>query len=300
MHEFKTGSLLVRYLLGEASPEECSDLEAKYLANAELFEELAAAENDLIDAYAAGQLRDPDRRRFEEYFLVTPERRQRVEFAKVLRNHVAEDRRIQEKTELLKFPWPLAALQRWPALAQLGISGLLLAILVWSIWMTARNFRLRSENTQLQAQIADLKTKDKELQQQIAAQADKLKGEGESQEQAQATPSIAVFTLHAGILRGNGASNRVVISAGTQSVRLRLVMDDHTYSKLEASVETANGTKIWHKKDLAVRKGRKMKIDLTVPTKILTNDDYIVNLTTTGPGGSAEPIGSYAFRVVRY
>jgi anti-sigma factor RsiW len=298
MHEFKTDSLLVRYLLGEASPEERSDLEAKYLANADLFEEVIATENDLIDAYAGGQLRDSDRKRFEEYFLGTPERQQRVEFAKALRNHVAEECKIQEKAELLKFSPPQP---RWPALVQLGILSLFLAIVIWSIWMTARNFHLRNENARLQAQITDLLEKNKELQQQMEAyQKDTLKSEGDEQQQAKATPAIAVFTLHAGISRGNSMSNRVIISAETQSVCLQLVMEDHHYSKLDASIETVNGDKIWHKKDLPVRTGRKPRVDLTLPAKILTDDDYIANLTRAGSDGNAEMIGSYAFRVIRH
>src|SRR5947207_2409634 len=100
MHEFNPDSLLVRYLLGEASPEERSHLEARYVTNAELFEELVAAENDLIDAYAGGHLSDSDRRRLEEYFLVTPERRQRVEFAKALLNRfTTEAGEIQRKKD---------------------------------------------------------------------------------------------------------------------------------------------------------------------------------------------------------
>ena len=100
MHEFNPDSLLVHYLLGEASPEERSHLETKYVTNAELFEEIVTAENDLIDAYASGQLPDPDCRRFEENFLVTPERRQRVEFAKALLNRfTTEAGEIQRKKD---------------------------------------------------------------------------------------------------------------------------------------------------------------------------------------------------------
>ena len=299
MHEFKTGSLLVRYLLGEASPEERSGLEAKYLTDADLFEEVVAAENDLIDAYAAGQLFGSDRKRFEEHFLLTAERQQRVEFAKALLNQVTAEPggKQQGKTRVLRFPPPTA--WHWPRSSAVWL-GLLafLAIVTWSIWTTLQNFQLRRESASFRAEIAALQGKQRELQQQIEA-SQKLNDQRSYREETKATPSIVVVTLNAGISRGDNTQNRVIIASETQSVRLHLLVDGDGYSKLDASVETANGNKIWNKDNLLAHGSRKARVDLALPARILANGDYIVNLTEVTPGGKFETINSYAFKVVK-
>jgi tetratricopeptide (TPR) repeat protein len=77
----KQDERLVRYLLGELSGEERDQLEAEYLGNAELHEELVAVEDELIYAYVGGRLSPSQSPSFERFFLQTPERRSRVEFA---------------------------------------------------------------------------------------------------------------------------------------------------------------------------------------------------------------------------
>ena len=78
----KQDDRLVRYLLGELSGEERDQLEARYLGNAELHEELVAVEDELIYAYVGGRLSPSQSASFERFFLKTPERRSRVEFAR--------------------------------------------------------------------------------------------------------------------------------------------------------------------------------------------------------------------------
>ena len=75
---------LHRYLLGSLSAAEGDAVEAAYLAGDDAFRRLLAAEEELIDAYVAGALSETDRRRFEEHFLASPARRERVAFARAL------------------------------------------------------------------------------------------------------------------------------------------------------------------------------------------------------------------------
>src|SRR6185503_10005685 len=73
---------LTRYLLAGLPPDEEERLEQEYLRGGEAYDRLLAAEDDLIDAYAAGRLEGDEARRFEARFLATPERRERVAFAR--------------------------------------------------------------------------------------------------------------------------------------------------------------------------------------------------------------------------
>ncbi len=71
-----------RYLLGELSEQEQAQLEEAYFANDARFERFLAVKDDLIDAYARGNLTREKRERFEQHFLASEPRHQHVDEAK--------------------------------------------------------------------------------------------------------------------------------------------------------------------------------------------------------------------------
>lgn len=83
---------LTRYLLGLASSSERERLESEYLAHDDAFAEMLSAEDDLIDAYARGELSAEEHRCFEERFLNSASGRRRVQFARALAGFVADTR----------------------------------------------------------------------------------------------------------------------------------------------------------------------------------------------------------------
>jgi hypothetical protein len=90
-----------RFLLGIASEEdECSVEEAVLTDELDAIL-LHAAEDELIDDYLLGSLTDEERRGFEEQFLITEERRQRLRFASELieysQKQPADDRSVKPK-----------------------------------------------------------------------------------------------------------------------------------------------------------------------------------------------------------
>src|SRR5512142_2012774 len=82
--------LLQKYLLGTLSEEEQVKVEDRAFADAGYLGALEAAEADLIDAYVRGELPSRDRRRFEDRFFLSPQRRSKVEFARALARVTAD------------------------------------------------------------------------------------------------------------------------------------------------------------------------------------------------------------------
>jgi hypothetical protein len=66
-----------RYLLGSASPTEQNSVEERLGDNA-YDEEFGLVEDELIDDYVLGVLREAERRNFIDYFLGSPEHREKV------------------------------------------------------------------------------------------------------------------------------------------------------------------------------------------------------------------------------
>jgi CHAT domain-containing protein/lipoprotein NlpI len=76
------------YLLGALGDEGQERVEKRMLGEDDFFEQVLVAEDELVDDYLEGSLSKSERERFEKYFLIAPERRQKLRFAAALRNHV--------------------------------------------------------------------------------------------------------------------------------------------------------------------------------------------------------------------
>jgi anti-sigma-K factor RskA len=87
--------LMVQYLLGNLSVEEQVRIEDRAFSDSDYMGALEAAEADLIDAYVRDELSQSERRGFERRFLISPQRRSKVEFARDLAR-IAEELKAAE------------------------------------------------------------------------------------------------------------------------------------------------------------------------------------------------------------
>src|SRR5215475_8003956 len=90
---------MTRYLLGNLPETEQMAVEQEYFADPEKFEEVWAAENDLVDRYVRGRLPRGERELFERNYLQSPKHRDRVALARKLLE--AADRQVAESTPSL-------------------------------------------------------------------------------------------------------------------------------------------------------------------------------------------------------
>src|SRR6185436_20144513 len=79
------GPMLRKYLLGMLSEDELGKVEARILADREFYDQVQAAEEELIDEYVNRELTNQDQSKFEQSFLSTPEGYEQVELARTLR-----------------------------------------------------------------------------------------------------------------------------------------------------------------------------------------------------------------------
>jgi len=78
------------YLLGELTPEDSSQVEERLLIDDDFYHELLAGEDDLIDDYLSSELSAEGKRLFDNHFMTTPERREKLRFARGLKKYVSQ------------------------------------------------------------------------------------------------------------------------------------------------------------------------------------------------------------------
>ena len=77
------------YLLGLLPENDAATIESRLLTDREFYDELSIVEDDLIDRYLGGTLSDTDRLSFESHFVSSPERKQKIRFARAFRKYAS-------------------------------------------------------------------------------------------------------------------------------------------------------------------------------------------------------------------
>ena len=138
--------LLFKYLLGNLSEEEQVRIEDRAFADADYRVVLEATEADLIDAYVRGELSASERRAFEQRFLVSPQRRKKVTFARDLFRVTAEAKAVESLSPTRLSAWQaLVRLFRgWNPALQFAAGLAAVIFVVGASWLTVENSAMRS------------------------------------------------------------------------------------------------------------------------------------------------------------
>jgi len=128
-----------RYLLHQLTDEEHQQIEQRLLTEDELFEQLQAAEDELIDQYITGSISKDDAEMFEKHFLATPERQQKLRFAKAFRRYVADHaiEQSQKASDKARTPWTWPKFFAASPLRAVAFAALILVagLGVWRIFL---------------------------------------------------------------------------------------------------------------------------------------------------------------------
>ena len=121
-----------RYLLRQLSAAEQESVEYRLLSDDDFSEELEIVEDELIDEYFAGDLSQTERKQFEEAFLASPERQQKLQAAQ------AVTRYFHRSTPPTPAPTIFQTLRKWltPFSVPVGVPvavGVLIVVgvLIW-------------------------------------------------------------------------------------------------------------------------------------------------------------------------
>lgn len=293
----------MRYLLGELSEEEQSLLEEKYLADPELFQEIRATRDDLIDAYLRGELSDHQREMFEKHFFASAHRRERVEFARALVKTI--DRNAQTSAQLSSKE--LRAPRRdWFFVPQLSLVRVMVALAVltlifFSYWFLIRNSGRVEEAKQTtptpQTSASGIPQTGAHPNESPAP--DLAKIPTVTPTHATRDQNIATFTLTPGVLR-DSAVKVLRMPGNLNQVELRLEVDGEPYQRYQAELRTAEGERKWSGAQIRPQSDNPPHtVVVRLPAGLFENADYVLRLNGVKAENESVPVGSYFFRVER-
>jgi hypothetical protein len=308
MRKTNDETLLRRYFLGDLPQEERVRLEDLYLVDVELFEELLAAENDLIDAYVRGELTEAEAQRFEMEYLKSQERRNRLDFARALSqvSVLGEEALPSHRGSIWKKIWVVLSIRQ--GIPQWVLATAVVVIVASGSWLLVQNQKFRVGLQQAQAGQAELRREENALRQQIAKFEENPKGQVHENQQgsevAKLEPPMGpemTLRLTPGIARSIGMPLKtLVLPTPISQVRLQLVLDRDEYKTYEAVLLTADRKEVFRGRTLRSHSiGGSTVVAWQIPEHVIHAGDYIVQLAGQLATGSLEDLEPYSFRVSR-
>lgn len=258
------------YQLGQAASEDAARLEEQLLTDDELYQELLVVEDELVDQYLAGQLADSEKESFETYFLATPERREKLRFARNLKKYVSGNKAgenssagntdfASESTAFAARALPQKRFWPWsnPVVSYSLIAAVVLVVTITTVVI------LRNLNSP-------------------------PKGAGK----------VLVVELTPGLSRSNQETKQIIVPADTSNVELQLrVSNVAAYQTYRAILQTADGREISSQDGLHPDPASNDRMICSVPANLLTPSDYSLKLSGINQHGEYEDVARFYFRV---
>jgi len=304
-----------QYLLRGLSEAEQTQVEERIFMDEAFYEQLCLVEDELIDSYVGELLSPAERARFEEQFLTSPRRRERIEFARAFRNSLAKTKRTASARSL----WAalLNWIPTWNTAAWVGSAAAALLLVMFvggrfnEPWNRSRQppppTQARAEPRQpgltspAQSPVpshgndAALKELQARLEQ---AEAERRRHQGELAQRKFASPLVFSFVLTPGLVRDEKGVPQLRVPTREGTVQLELELEAAQPGPYRVVLRTLDGLEIWSQdREVTGRARPNSAVLLRVPARLLGPDDYHLILSRQTASGIWEEAGDYFFRV---
>ena len=180
------------YLLGSLPDAEAEHFDELSFTDDDFADVLKAAEKDLVDAYVHGELTGANLEKFQSFYLATPRRREKVNFARAFQDFAKKSGAVQAaiipevipvaiesqpKQSLKGFFSGLNIFNTSRPIFQWGFAFAALALMIFGIWSYFQNSHLQNQidesqahQIELQKRALELQQREKELQGEVANQ----------------------------------------------------------------------------------------------------------------------------------
>ena len=258
------------YLLGTLDPDRRTILEERLQREAELDEDLLAAEEELIDDYVAGNLSELDQHQFRTHYAITAERQKKLRFGTQLKRYASLHPVPDPEPVLVgqlettapakeRFPFFLPFMHR-PALSfgAVLVASVAILLLWWFI----------------------------------------TKKPAEQHALEQGEPPIIVATLSPGLTRSGGTTNRVTVPPeGRFQVKLRLELTNANFDNYKSQLFRESKSLLTRDKLTMEASGAQQVVPVVIAGEILSPGDYKLKLSGVLNSGGDEFIDNYSFRI---
>ena len=311
--------LLIRYLLGEVPDEEAERLDESSITDTEFVLRLDAVENDLVDAYVKGELSADTLERFEKFYLSSPKKREKVDFARTFLRFAEKSARAAAKAAAApaiagaaqreKAPKERSA-RRWFTVPRLnlqwGVAAAALVMLLASSYLFVENEHLRHQGTEAREREAALDHRAQELERELSDQRSANTGIRKELDRLRESlpPSGSLKTIAVLLLpqtRGVGQITTVAVPRGTDRVTLRLQLETDEFPWYQVALKDPITNRVLWRGGYLLRakpEGNSKAVSVSLSAKLFKPQNYIMEVSGVSRSGAPELISGYPVKIV--
>ncbi len=245
-------TVLKNYFLGLLSAKDAETVELRIISDDGIESELLEAEDNLIEEYLSGELVNDEIKAFNENFLITDERKERVEFVRLMRNY-SETSNDESETK----PSFFEQLKAFASLRPLTFAAVSLALILslGIAWQFGFRASVNVTETELTA-----------LNKQDLSNLDEFK-------------NLKNVNLTSVALRSGGTANVLPEKDLTDRIFVRLILPNKLGSTQNFNVKISQNQKV--SADLTQR-GYDQEVRLLLPKSMFAKGDYQITLEKNG------------------
>ncbi len=281
MKELEQEQTVIRqFLLGELDEERRQQVEHRVMTERDFKEEVLMCEQELLEDFLAGTLRDSDRKLFLTNYLSAPLQRRKLKIAQALNKYAAENPPLiaarKRESNFLQRLIEAIRNRRWFVQLSWGVVGL---VLIAGTLLAFQAWRWRTQQAQLRAELAQLNDPQSTV--------------------FEASASVLAARLSPLKLRDLGGAAPLTITPETQTVQLRLAVPSGQYQSYRAVLKDSAVDEVFTFDGVPMRTlgGAKMLV-LQIPARVFKSDDYTLSLSGLNSAGAFEETGDFSFRVL--
>lgn len=298
---------MIRYLLCDSSEEEKSHLEERLFRDEQYFNQLQIVEDQLIDDYLENKLPPGQRQKFESNYLISERRKQKLQFAKTLKESLATLPALQFRNHASSGGNSLLAVwQR--SLWQFGFAASATVLLLLGSWVYLRsNQRIEVSTNQTVASPSPMTASPNAQSAELSKPLQPTPSQAPARrpvpprQPAKTNVSVTMISvLSPGLWRdqeNKETANTIIVNSQLKRLILQLKHQPATkFSVYRASLETATGQSLLTRDNL---KPNAQFLRLQLPAQSLAADDYVITVFGKNGEGQFEEINEYSFRVIK-
>jgi hypothetical protein len=272
---------LIHYLLGTLTADEAEELDELSMTDEDFAGRLRVVEDDLVDAYARGDLDAGARTRFESRYLAVPGAHERLRFAEAFEIH---QKRGASPAPARAVPLPTAS-RRLPMWALAAAASIVLAV---ASYVLLQRTTARPAQTEVPPGVVKSQPGPPTVETPTAPAP------------TQADESVIAMVLMPPT-RGPGESAALTLPRGATTVEIRLTLESDDFKGYEVVLKDLKTDRaLWRSPRL---QSTASAADRVVPVRIdaarLNSERYTLDLIGYRGEGRGEVITSYTFRVIR-
>jgi hypothetical protein len=282
------------YLLGQLSEPETERLDELSIVDDVCAERIRAAEFDLMDAFARGELHGVVLQQFRSRYLTTPRGREATRFAEALQS-LDGSARWGNPSQAVRGPATVVR-ETWRWRERLAVAAVVM-LATASVWLVLDNRTLRGRVTSAESSRDEL-VRDRQRREAEARQAAETAPPSAGRPPSPLTVAMLVLAPQ---LRSARQLPMVALTDGAKELPVRLDLEPVDYPSYTASlVASSEDRQLWRADRLIARTIRgRPTLDLRLPATVLSPQDYLIRVSGVPARGASEIVGEYRFTVVK-